>query len=221
MAHSLSHFDQELYSTKIDLLLKKITTKQLQASTNDDRRQRWKSRARPSVKPPAVTATTLPSDDKRGATCSITSDTTIEYELSKSSYRNLKNCKLVYHGTKLLREFATLAVQDVENSVVYFDVLPFNQGSLLLERFKNSRIVIVTPKGSNLQIRLHEMDHCQLYIRKEQADQVQDVIIEDFSNCVFHEASEKSIHIHNFNQLDYQNKESNDGYTFGDFPFDA
>lgn len=222
VAHNLSSFDQELYSTKIDHLSKKITIKQLETSNKDDRRAKWKARGRPSAKTSAAVIDSALENSKKldAVTSPQLKDTTIYYDISENSYRNLTNCTLKYTGTEPLQEFATLSIQDVHKSIVYFNILPFNQGSLLLERFGHCKIVIITPKNSNLQLRLHEMHNCQLYIREQHPGQIQDIIIEDFSDCVFHEDTEKFVHIHNFNRLNLQNKETNGGYTFGNFPYE-
>lgn len=222
MSSLLSRFDQELYSTKIDQLLKKITTKQLTLA-KEDRRSRWKSmglRAKHTASPPV-------SSDRKVVPSPITEkavdskpeikDTDIKYQISTKSYQNLNNCKLGWTGNDILQEYATLQVQNVKKSTIYFNIVPFNQGSLLLEGFQDSNVIIITPEKSNLQLRLHKMDNCKLYIKRQAGSEVQDVVIEDFSHCVFHKDTKDYVRIHNFNQLTYQNKESNDGYTFVEF----
>lgn len=222
MSQNLSHFDQELYSSKIDLLLKKITTRELGDSSKDIRRLRWKSRSQRIDKTAKLTSQSEhvdvgARDDYHETKTTDSQNKTIEYDVSIQKYQSLDNCKLISSYQQVVAEFSTLLVENVKKSVLYLNILPFKQGSLLIEKCEDSKIIIVTPQGSNIQLRLHELVNCRLYIKKQAEDEIQDVIIENCTNCIFHSSVKDLIKIHNFNHLDFQKKDTLDIYPYQEF----
>ncbi|AET37899.1 GTPase-activating protein CIN2 Ecym_2147 [Eremothecium cymbalariae DBVPG len=232
VADQLSSYDKEKYTGRIDLLLK--GAKSLQAKVNTERtRKRFQFRRKPkntdklldygskNVETPGETALASSNTCYTGnapllsdQNATITNNVCIILDGKTSHYTNFRNCRLLANeDTPFMSSFA-LTMQHFEFSVIHFDPIPFQQGSIFVENCTNCTIFLNCTVGSNIQIRLHALTACRLYVNHaNDHGQRQNVILEQCKACVFDQSVKDSLTIQDFSNLGLSGQ-GTDSFTF-------
>lgn len=200
-----------------------MSSTKIDQKKRNEKLEKWKARSKPANlalnAPVLINTDPLKSETEIQQNPSIKSiqGEMIKFDIASKTYSNLLDCHLVSEYTEVCLESSTLLFQNIQNSKIVIPLIPFKRGSVLMDYCKDSTIVLICPKYSNIQVRLHAMSNCQLYICKNSKDQRQHLIIEDCERCVFHESTRNLIEINDFTNLNLGTEIQNESYTFSDF----
>lgn len=210
--------DLEYYSHKIRSMLQKVTDKEKKVRSVDlAHSKRFQFKRKPSLSKVSNnnkndTKTTLHNPNV------LICNQSFMFNGSQHVYENFKECILMVSPNIEFMETYSLFLRHFISSSILFDQVPFKQGSILIEDCEDSIIHLVCKNTSNIQIRLHLLKNCKLYINKE-GNATQNIIIENCSNCIFHESTKETIVIRDFNNLGFDTTNTS-SYTFQNFSID-
>lgn len=225
---NLPSYGIKMYTATIDNLLKRVNSEELQSQVSQMPVKSFKFKQKPRLLNKMNALDQVRIEDNLKDDSPIIMNKEFTLERGKSFFQNLKHCTisdgLVHEnsgkGTSLAS--GTLHVRKIDSCLINVSRLPFSQGSIFLEDCKNSIIIMKLnyqadfSASNNIQVRLTKLVNCSLCILKEGEDR-QVIVMEQCSNCTFHECTRKHIHIQDFSDLNLGAAHVSSNYQFNSF----
>ncbi|SCU99069.1 LAFA_0G21814g1_1 [Lachancea sp. 'fantastica'] len=214
VSDSISAYDLERYNSRLTRLLKRITT---DASSSTTRKFQFKSRPQPKDQV---------KDDNKAQNMQHMSNAAVvspkcvgkalEFETG-AEYENLENCSLTFENEKLSDcNSSAIHIKSCHNSVINFKGLPFLHGSIYIEDAGSCVIVFRLPELSHIQIRLHGLESCDIYVAREDS-QLQSVVLENCKDLRFHSNLRDITKIQDFSSVGKTSAPEQPNYRYKDF----
>lgn len=204
LSYSLPPYELRLFSSELDSLLKE--SGEVKASkTKGTRKRRFKftKRSERAERLPTTDFQTSISDKEPEVQPIVSEKIIIEQEQIQN-FKNLYKCILESKQKPYEMPYASgsLSMENIQESTIELPHMPFLNGSIFMTDISNTLIRILLPQNSSIQIRLHNIKDCKLYIMKmPKSVDKQTIVIENCKGCIFHADTEAAINIQNFCNL--------------------
>lgn len=196
LSPSLSPYDKERCQSRVDFLLKQINTKESSASKGSKLFQ-FQRKPRPSKK---VVRTHNATQDNYQKAITTTNEQIVVTEPS-AVYEDLNHCQVTTKKEHTIEKAGSFILRKVNNTLVRCQPLAFETGSLFITDCERSSIVCDLPPHNAVQVRLHNLKNCKLFLLPTDTTSKQVVILENCTNCIFHEDTKGRLEIKNFTSL--------------------
>ncbi|CCD25450.1 GTPase-activating protein CIN2 NDAI_0F01310 [Naumovozyma dairenensis CBS 421] len=229
ISNDLPTYDMERYSSQLQSLLKVINSKNISNNTSSSNSRRFKFKKTSSLRKKTAKVEEKTNNGELTSVDLNTSGKSIHLSVERTqAYKNLVNC-IVVSGSNIIPEDenvnGSLSFHNIDNTLINLQSIPFNNGSFFISNCKNSVILLATRTNNTIQVRLHELNNCKIYIQsaisgREGENKDQNVILENCSGIIFHERSKPYLEIQDFTNLNLNGSyTSNECYRFDDFDF--
>ncbi|CEP62507.1 GTPase-activating protein CIN2 LALA0_S05e07184g [Lachancea lanzarotensis] len=214
VSDSISAYDREKYNSRLTRLLKQITAADTSATT---RKFQFKTRPQKDQKRDETYVQDTPnlSDKSIGSPKCI--GKTLEYRIG-GVYENLEKCSLTFGSEESNEKLdsAAILIRSCHKSVINFKAMPFVHGSVYIENAQHCIILFRLPESSQIQIRLHELENCDIYMVRVGLPH-QSIVLENCTGLRFHGDMRKCTKIHDFSSVGKTNSSEHPNYQYESF----
>lgn len=215
MAPSLSPFDKERYYSQVDRLLKQINE---QSSLKDSKGTKmFQFQKKPKLKERASSVIKNIQDEKKS--CAVSNED-VKVKDSTAIYENLNHCTLTTAADMRSSSSGSFILRNATKTLVCLKPPNFQTGSIFISDCANSIILCDTAPNNGIQIRLHNLTDCKLWICPTDSSSKQIVVLENCSKCVFHKSTKERVEIHDFSDLNLINQRSAESLSYEFKTFD-
>lgn len=196
LSPNLSPYDKERCQSRVDFLLKQINTKESSASRGS---KLFQFQRKP--KPTKKVARTHNATQHHYQKAITTTNEQIVVTEPTAVYEDLDHCQVTTKREHTIKNAGSFILRKVNNTLIRCQPLVFETGSLFITDCESSSIVCDLPPHNAVQVRLHNLKNCKLFLLPTDNTSKQVVILENCTNCIFHEDTKGRLEIKNFTSL--------------------